>query len=496
MLRGLGIAGFGALAWLDAPPEAAASAAESLLDSLGAVAAGGTLSALGQRMLALPVHSRLARVMIEAEQRGAGASGALIAALLGERPIVKSAGAFLGAGRPQSRDRATVASDILEAAGRFESARREGFSERSLQRLDLDAGAVQAVQKSARQLQRLVRGDAPHLGESAREEALLVSLLAGFPDRVARRRERDNDRGGPSSELLLCGGGAARLSDESGVRDSELLLALDIEERGRAAQKSLLIRTASEVEPEWLIDLFEDRLREVEEVRWSAPRERVEAVSRLTYGKLVLSEGPAQIDEGRAAAVLFEAAREAGIARFTDAAQLDALAVRLDLVRAHFPELSAPALDAATLDRLLAEHCAGRRSFRELDADPFIERLRRDLLGPLAFRLDALFPAHLDLPGGRRVRVHYDKGQPPWIESRLQDFFGERATPTIAQGRLPLVLHLLAPNQRPVQVTSDLGGFWARHYPELRQALSRRYPRHAWPEDPLTARPPAPARRA
>src|SRR5207247_2551232 len=108
---------------------------------------------------------------------------------------------------------------------------------------------------------------------------------------------------------------------------------------------------------------------------------------------------------------------------------------------------------------------------------------------------DRLAPERVALPGGRRLRVEYELDKPPWIASRLQDFFGLRDGPRVAEGRVPLVLHLLAPNQRPVQVTTDLAGFWQRHYPALRRELMRRYPRHAWPEDPLTAPPPSGGRR-
>ncbi|HEY6002641.1 MAG TPA: ATP-dependent helicase C-terminal domain-containing protein, partial [Anaeromyxobacter sp.] len=139
--------------------------------------------------------------------------------------------------------------------------------------------------------------------------------------------------------------------------------------------------------------------------------------------------------------------------------------------------------------------CAGRRSFAELrEADlPGAMLARLEPRGRAA--LERLAPERVTLPGGRSARIHYEAGKPPWVESRLQDFFGMAASPTVAGGKVPLVLHLLAPNQRAVQVTTDLSGFWDRHYPALRRELMRRYPRHAWPEDPRTATPPAPRRR-
>jgi ATP-dependent helicase HrpB len=152
-------------------------------------------------------------------------------------------------------------------------------------------------------------------------------------------------------------------------------------------------------------------------------------------------------------------------------------------------------LDDAALDATLAELCVGRDRLAELrDADVLGALIAR--LGPGAHALLAKeAPDKLTLPGGRQVRVQYPTGQPPFVASRLQDFFGMAAGPTLARGRVPLTLHLLAPNQRAVQVTSDLAGFWERHYPSLRRELGRRYPRHSWPEDPLHAEPPRPGRR-
>jgi len=130
----------------------------------------------------------------------------------------------------------------------------------------------------------------------------------------------------------------------------------------------------------------------------------------------------------------------------------------------------------------------GLKSFGELAsaARGALVRTMQQQLAPDARRLlEEIAPERIRLPRGRAVVVHYENGQPPWIASRLQDFFGMRATPTVGRGAVPVVVHLLAPNQRPVQMTSDLGGFWQRLYPQVRKELSRRYPRHAWPEDPL-----------
>lgn len=494
LLHGIGVRRLTDLDWLDAPPAAAAEAAEALLLQLGAVDKDGGLTDLGRQMGALPLHPRLSRISIEAARAGLLQEGALIAALLSERPIQRAARASLAAGPRRDKDRQTVSSDVLDAADRFMQALRGGFSATALDRLDLDGGAVRAVERVWRRTRHVAAKILPSgmaratLSEDQRERTLLKAILAGFPDRVAQRRPSSAPRRG--DELVLCGGGTAALSDESGVRQATLLVAVDLEERGRAAQRALRVRAASEIAPEWLIDLFPERLREVEEVSWSADAERVESRSRLLYDRLVLSEGAGPRDPAREAAVLAQAAREVGIAQFVDPEALAALQVRLALAAEHFPDMDAPALDAGVLEGFLTRCCAGKRSFRELREESLLDRLRAEIIGPAALRLDKLFPERIELACGRRVRVHYAPGAPPWIESRLQDFFGLSTTPSIAQGRLPLVVHLLAPNGRAVQVTRDLRGFWCVHYPTLRKALARRYPRHAWPEDPLVAHPP------
>jgi ATP-dependent helicase HrpB len=170
-----------------------------------------------------------------------------------------------------------------------------------------------------------------------------------------------------------------------------------------------------------------------------------------------------------------------------------ALQARLATLRQAFPEdVELPALDAAALEQLLMAGCEGRISFAELREVGLPGLLAEHLPQALWQRLRQEAPERLRLPGGREVDIHYELDRPPWIESRLQDFFGMSTGPAVARGRVPLVVHLLAPNGRAVQVTRDLAGFWRQHYPALRRELGRRYPRHAWPEDGATAVPPAP----
>jgi ATP-dependent helicase HrpB len=351
---------------------------------------------------------------------------------------------------------------------------------------DRSRGTAQAVERTARQLARALRDRGPRASPAEREDALLLSLLAGFPDRVARRRKPH------APELVLSGGGSAVLDPVSVVQEPMLLLALDAEQRTGPRGPEVRVRVASALDPEWLLELFPDRLTDEDRLVFNDESGRVERLTRLAYGAVALEERriPAE-PSPEAEAVLAEAIRARGLGTAVDTTRLETLRGRLELARTLFPEQTWPELDEAALAAVLAR---GRRSLADVrEADPAAEVL--GALSPEAARLLARdLPERVTLPGGRSVPVHYVPGQPPWIASRLQDFFGMREGPALARGRVPLVLHLLAPNQRAVQVTQDLPGFWSRHYPSLRRELGRRYPRHSWPEDPLHAAPPPPRR--
>ena len=459
-LRAAGVRGGEPFEWFDPPPESALSAADQLLVRFGAVdRRSGALTALGRQLEDLPVHPRQARVLLDAEARGAGADGALVAALLGERDI-----RLARRGRGQAAH--TSASDVLDDLDALKTGD------------DLDRNAARAVRRAADQLARATSLRNHATDVAAVDRALSIALLAGFPDRVARRRRP----GAP--DLLLCdgaGGGAAVLHPQSAVQTADLLLAIHAEESGRGKDRKVTVRTASAIDPSWLLELYTDDIADTDDVQFDPRLERVVRIRRLTYDGLVLEETSDHrgIDPTRAGPVLAAAARAAGLATFVDPEALARLRARADFVARTLPGASIAPITDEELDDLIAK--ADCTSFAELRAAHLLDHVRphqrRDL--------DRLAPDSISLPGRRRVPVHYEADRPPWIESRLQDFFGLVAGPAVAG--VPLVLHLLAPNQRAVQVTSDLARFWQVHYPDIRRELARRYPRHAWPDDPASA---------
>ena len=464
-------------AYLEAPPANALESAERLLERLGAVDSG-EVTELGRAMLALPIHPRLARVALEAKRLGHPRSGAMLAALIAEREVRLAARTRFGTHEARSDE--VASSDLIARLDELEALGPDA-SHSTLRSAGLDARAVRTVFDAARQIERELAGVAIEIEETFDEEgALLTATLAGFPDRVARRRPAGGE------ELVLAGGGSARLDPQSAVKDAPLMALIDADTR----PSGVLVRRASAVTLEMLMSLFIDRIEDVREARFDATRERVVGVGELRYEGLALEQSEIEPSEADAARVLADAAIAAGLARFVDEDAWIALKRRLAFARGFDPAL--PELDDALLRDLLVRLCAGKRSFAELRDAGLLEWLRAELGSGVLAKLEALAPEAVSLPGRRRVPVTYEEDRPPWIASRLADFFGMGEGPAIAGGRVPLVLHLLAPNHRALQVTTDLAGFWERHYPELKRSLMRRYPRHPWPDDPRTAPPPAP----
>jgi ATP-dependent helicase HrpB len=469
--------------WLEPPPEASLRAARELLGRLGAVDASGGITPMGRAMLRFAVHPRAARVVVEGERRGAASDACVVAAILGEGDIRASSRARFGDRRTQ--DAATEASDLVALLDLYREAEDARFSGSALRAAGLDPGATNAVARAAKHLERATRRprgeDAPSSREElGRDEAVRMALLAGYPDRVARRVRA----GGRA--LALAGGGSAELEESSVVRVAEWMVALDVEDRPRGARGGILVRLASGIEPDWLIEVYPEAIAEKTEVRWNAAAERVVAREEMTFGSLVLhaSEG-ATPPEADAARVLAEAALAAGPSAFAPAEALDRWLARARFAASVEPALKAP--DEEAVRQALVALCEGKSSFEELRHAGLLDALRARTGRP--GDVDRLAPERVTLTMGRAIPIAYDPGKPPSIASRLQDFFGMVDGPRIGAGRVPLVLELLAPNHRAVQVTRDLAGFWERHYPAVRKELIRKYPRHSWPEDPTKPAP-------
>lgn len=483
-LRAWGLCDSASFRWLDAPEPAAVARAEGLLRLLGAIDSAGTLTEDGRRMLAMAVHPRLGRMLVEAQRRGCVATVALIAALASERDILLEQRAF--AATPTLR--ASGPSDLLLRVELFEEAEQRGFERGHCQRLGLDTRCLRAVARARQQLLRGLRVPAQDDAVVAEEECLRC-VLAGFPDRVVRRREPGGARG------VMVGGTGVVLDASSVVRDAELFVAVEMITADKRQAPENRVRVASAIREEWLRELFPRQITQDDAVIFDAQRQRVLRRRRECFADLMLREHvTADVERDKTAEVLALAVRQAPHLLERDP-EVSALLARIAFLRRVMPE--AGWSDPESLrDEAITAACSGCVSIGELRQVDLTSILLGMLPGSLRASLDRDAPARLQLPSGRSVPIDYAPDKPPHVAGRVQEFFGVTTTPRLAGGRIPVVIELLAPNQRPVQITEDLASFWRNTYPEVRKTLRGRYPKHLWPEDPFSQLPTARVRRS
>ncbi|MDP9002058.1 MAG: ATP-dependent helicase HrpB, partial [Myxococcota bacterium] len=464
--------------WLEPPPEPHVRAAEELLTRLGAIDAKGVVTDTGRAMLRFAVHPRIARVVVEGARRGVMDDACIAAAILAEGDIRASSKARFG--EAHFHDEPTERSDLAALVDRFREVQESRFSTGSVRAAGLDTAATHAVGRAATQLARACERPPVDPRPADTADALGMAVLAGYPDRVARRVR-------PGGRLIaLASGGVAEIAETSIVRDAEWLVGLDAEERTQGARAAVVVRLASAIEPEWLIELFPADLRERREVTWNARAERVQARDTIAWGGLLLYESEkAEATPVEASRVLAEAALTAGPGLFASEGALARWLARARFASSIDASIHAP--DDRAVRAALLGLCEGRRSFDELRGAGLLDALRMSL-GHRGGEIDRIAPERVTLAGGRAVVVRYEIGKPASIASRMQDFFGMTDGPRLGGGT-PVLLELLAPNGRAVQMTTDLAGFWQRHYPAIRKELMRRYPRHSWPEDPTKPSP-------
>ncbi|MGA2701111.1 MAG: ATP-dependent helicase HrpB [Isosphaeraceae bacterium] len=483
-LHSWGVRDAAKFAWYDSPAPERLDAARRLLASLGALdSVHSRITPLGRQMLELPVHPRLARLLIASGREGLVLQGAALAAVLAEKDMAVRDG---GGGPAAASRRPTSGrglSDLFSRLDWLAEAESARFSP-SLRARGIDPAAARQVARVRDDLVRLASRSASNAGHFPRavdDESLLKWLILAYPDRVVRRR-------GSEETGVMVGGRGVRLGRGSIVRDSELFLALDPREERRQGTLELQVSLASIVEFPWLEELVPQLLRRERKTYFDPARERVVGVTRLWYQDLLVREDAGQaVDPAEASAALATALRDRAGALFRDDPAAATWLARHAFVKQAVPELNWPEIGESDFAALVGQLCQGRtcaEEVRQADKVSYLESLyntaqRRELAQSA--------PPSLQVPSGRHVRLLYEPDRPPVLAVRLQELFGWTETPRLARGRVPVVLHLLGPNSRPVQITADLKSFWTTTYHQVRKDLRRRYPKHAWPEDPLTA---------
>ncbi|MGE8219961.1 MAG: ATP-dependent helicase HrpB [Stenotrophomonas acidaminiphila] len=455
--------GSDALRFVDPPPAGALAAARELLQRLGALD-GTAITGSGRRMLALGTHPRLAAMLLAAANPREQALAADLAALLEARDPLRQGG------------------DALAARWRALAAFRNGRAPH-----DASRSALAAIDTAARQWRRRLRCDATPPADLEAHE--LGDLLAhAFPDRIAARHPTDPLR------YQLANGRSARLFDTSDLRGEPWLVVSELRFEARDA---LLLRAAPVDEARLRAD-FPQRFQQRDVVRWNGERRALEARRESGFDRIVLDSRPAgRVDPAQAARALTDAVRERGLDALPWTDALRQWRYRVQGLRQWMPELGLPDLsDAAllgTLDTWLLPAFAGKTRLDALAEAELGEALKSRIDWNLRQQIDRHAPVRINVPSGLERAIDYaldDDGispRPPVLAVKLQELFGLADTPRIADGRVPLLLHLLSPGGKPLQVTGDLRNFWENTYAEVRKEMKGRYPRHPWPDDPWSA---------
>ena len=478
VLKAQGIADAHTFPWLEAPEAKSVQRAEQLLRDLGAAyATTGQITALGQRMVSFPLHPRYSRMLMAGHDYGCTYEVALIAALTQDRdllirrpprPVQDTRDNLLG-------DRADSDFFILMRAWRY--AQQHGFQLDACRRLGIHAATARQVTALLQQFLRVAEEQGLDMHEqSVDQETLRKCILLAFSDQLARRRDEGTLR------CDLVHGRRGELTRDSAVRHSRLFVTAEIDEIEHAhGDLTVLLRLATAVEEAWLEALFPEEVSERTDVTFDATGKRVVSEQLKLFRDLVLSTRRGGPPPEEAAAALL--AREVLTGRFALKHWTPAVEqwiYRLNALALWCPELGLPLMHDADRAFLVQQICLGSYSARELAEAPVWPVLQAWLSPDQEALIEQHAPERFQLPGGRRAHIRYVMDGPPVLSATIQDLYGLERTPTIAMGRQPLVVEILAPNQRPVQVTQDLAGFWQTTYPEVKKALQKRYPKHEW----------------
>jgi len=457
------------LSWLDPPPAASWESAKRLLFDLGALDAKGGVTPVGRSMARLPLHPRLARLLQRAAELGCTHLGADLSALLSERDIFR---------RTPSGSR--VQGEGSDLSERLDVLRQ--WRKRKEPPAETDPWALRAVDRASQQLLRLMEKDSKASGEKL-GTILPRLLLRAFPDRVAKRREEGEGR------FLLSQGRGVRLPSASRLAKSPFLIAVHVD-AGEKAEG--MVHLAEPVAEDLLRQEMSIRLETLRRVEWDKREGRIVSTLEERLGAVQLSARPVPPAEEEAAPLICEAIRSAS-ARINFSKEIRQFQGRVGLMRRIFPaenwpDLSEERLLSAPQDWLLP-WLEGIRTREQLVSLDLLPPLRAQLSREQQRLLGERAPASLAVPSGRRVALDYASGDLPVLAVKLQEMFGLADTPEVAGGRVKVLIHLLSPAGKPVQVTRDLKGFWNSGYQQVKKELKGRYPKHPWPDDPWKAVP-------
>jgi len=475
-LKASGIDDIAAFRWLESPDPKALENAEQLLTDLGAISRG-TLTSLGRRMLAFPVHPRYARMLLAAQEQRCVRGIALIAALTQGRNLLRRA-----EGKQMRDEREDFLggedeSDLFILLRAFRFAEKNHFDPRRCGRLGVNGGAAREAGQLWEQFLSIARAEGLDLEEREAEPgAIARCVLAGFPDQVAVRLDEGTLR------CALVHHRRGVLARDSVVQRARLLTASEIREiESSSGERQVLLTLATAIKEEWLREFFPEAVQEKTELTYDSSLRRVVGRTVTLFHDLVLAEKKSErVPKGEAATIL---AREviAGTCPLKNWDHaIEQWIARLNFAAAAFPELELPPIGETDRALLIEQVCQGATSYKEIKDRPVAPVLRSWLSAGQQGALDQLAPERIKLPNERNAKILYGANQAPTVAARIQDLYGVANGLTIGHGRVPLRIEVLAPNHRPIQITDDLTTFWRDSYPKIKQELQRKYPKHQW----------------
>jgi len=479
LLKAAGVREVRNFRWLDAPTEESLGRAERLLHDLGALDAAGALTDEGRKMASLPLEPRFSRLMLAGHEHGCVAETAFIAA------AVQGEGIFTGKRGGVGRKDFIFAGDGTDFAGEwraFDSAAAMNFDPGRTAPLGIMARGAREVAQGFERLLALAKRfgwEARAVDFQANREPVGKAVLAAFSDQLAIRFSQG------TLACRLVGNRRGKLDEESCVKSAPAFVAAEITEV-EAREVIVHLRRATAIDPAWLAELFPEDLSASDGVAYDEVRRRVVARKETRFRDLVLEakESDHGINLDQAADILAERVLSGELVLKNWDDSVTQWTARLGSLGIWLPELGMPGWSDEDKAAAIAQICHGAVSYKEIKEANVWRVLREWLSAAQRAALDSYCPERIDLANGQSAKVTYELGKDPWIAIRVQHLFGVWETPMIGNGRVPVLVHILGPSQRPWQMTKDLRNFWSTGYPQMKKEIAGRYPRHPWPDDP------------
>ena len=476
-LKAAGVENLRKFRWLESPDEQSLAHAEELLTDLGALDKHGAITPTGRKMLAFPIHPRYARMLLAAQEYGCVYQAALVAALTqGRDLLLRNVGREVNSLREDLLGE-KASSDFWILMRAWTYAAKNQFRLDACRKLGIHAVTARQVGPLLDHFLRIAEREGLDVQvREVKDEALQKCVLIGFSDRVAHRL----DEGTLRCELVHNRRGV--LARESVVQHAPLFVAAEVREvEGKDEEVRTILSLATAIEAGWLRELFPEDIEADLKVQFDSIQKRVVAAELSRFRGLALSAKRVEPPPADAAARLLANEVVAGNLTLKEwDHNVEQWILRLNLLSKWCPELQLPPITDEDRGHLVEQICHGAMGYKDIkdrDVKPvvhaWLSHAQRELL-------DKYAPERLSLPNGRTPKVTYDASNPPHIAMRIQELYDVTQTPKIALGRVPVLVHILTPGMKPVQVTQDLANFWREHYPRVKSELQRRYPKHEW----------------